>query len=76
MVAKFPIVCKNCGLVERVSATPVVDVFQREDGVDIYLTDWRSHAYCGRCGGKISGFSLPSFVVSLKLGKQPTIKMI
>ena len=76
MVATLPIKCKNCGVVDRFNENPIVEVFQREDGIDIYFTDWGAHGHCGRCGGKISGFSLPSFAVSMRLEKHPTIKMI
>jgi hypothetical protein len=68
MVAKFPIVCKNCGVVERLSANPVVDVFQREDGIDIHLTNWEAR--------RVIDFKLPGFAVSIRFDKHPTIKMI
>jgi hypothetical protein len=71
MVAKFPIVCKNCGVVERLSANPVVDVFQREDGIDIHLTNWGARAYC-----RVIDFELPGFAVSIRFDKHPTVKMI
>ncbi len=76
MVAKFPIVCKNCGVVERLSASPVVDVFQREDGVDIHLTNWGARAYCSQCYRRVIDFELPGFAVSIRFDKHPTIKMI
>ena len=76
MVATLPIKCKKCGIVDRLNENPVVEVLQREDGIDIYFTDWGAHAHCGRCDRRISGFSLPSFAVSMRLGKHPTIKMI
>ena len=76
MVAKFPIVCKNCGLVERVSANPVVDVFQREDGIDIHLTNWGARAYCSQCYRRVIDFELPGFAISIRFDKHPIIKML
>ena len=76
MVAKFPIVCKNCGVVERLSASPVVDVFQREDGIDIHLTNWEARAYCSQCYRRVIDFKLPGFAVSIRFDKHPTIQMI
>jgi hypothetical protein len=76
MVAKFPIVCKKCGIAEKFNENPAVEVFQREDGIDIYFTDWGAHAYCKRCDSRIYDFNLPSFVVSMRLDKHPTVRMI
>ena len=76
MVATLPIKCKRCGIAGRFQENPAVEILQREDGIDIYFTDWGAHAYCGRCDSRISGFSLPSFVVSMRLEKHPSIKMI
>ena len=76
MVARFPIVCKKCGFVERFNAHPVVDVVQREDGIDIHLTNWGARAYCSKCYRTVSDFDLPGFSVSIRFDKHPTIKMI
>ena len=76
MVAKFPIVCKNWGVGERVSANPVVDVFQREDGIDIHLTNWGARAYCSQCYRTVIDFELPGFAISIRFDKHPIIKMI
>ena len=40
MVATLPIVCKNCGVLDRFYENPLVEILQKEDGIDIYFTDW------------------------------------
>ena len=76
MAVTVPIVCKKCGVIDRFNENPEVEVFQRKDGIDIYLTNWGENAYCGRCDSRISDFNLPSFVVSMRLDKHPTLRMI